>query len=144
MFVDRNGAEGRRLTLRACTKGDYDAACEVPAIERGPGWVYAKPGRYEARFSWFSPRGGRAEPMRAIRILRVPVRRPSGEIEHLDSVLIHPANRPSELAGCIAPGLLEYTDGVLHSRQALDMVFACHPGGWIHDVRIDLSVTEGL
>lgn len=39
------------------------------------------------------------------------------------AILIHPANRPEELAGCIAPGLEYDVDLVIDSRDAFGLLY---------------------
>lgn len=55
---------------------------------------------------------------RCFRVLDVPER---------DGILIHPANKESELRGCIAPGLAYRADGVSHSRLGLERLLALKP-----------------
>lgn len=63
------------------------------------------PGTFELKFE-FSPHFGRD----LIHLQNVPGR---------DHIMIHPANWPSQLEGCIAPGLVPVKDGVQMSSVAV-------------------------
>lgn len=143
-FVDETDAMGTRLYIVASApRGDrrLDARLVLPAIERGPGsgFVYAKPGRYEARMD--TTRLASGGTFDVIRLLSVPVVRPDGTREQINSLLIHPANWPRQLTGCIAPGLRRGPDAVWHSRRAMDAIFAVL-GGFKRGRPVTVDVEE--
>ncbi len=63
------------------------------SIERMDGYKWLRPGSYECEFGlWTSSSGKKSK---AIRVL--------GDYSN-GRIYIHPANKPSQLTGCIAPG----------------------------------------
>lgn len=120
-FEGAGGVEGRRLYVLAdhldgCP--GLDARLVVPAIERGGEYVRAPPGRYTGRMAVTRLASGHQH--RVIRLLDVPVR--PGETT--DSILVHVANWPHQLTGCVGPGLEWRPDGVGSSRLAMEAIFA--------------------
>lgn len=120
-FTDRRGAEGRRLWV---TVGPLS----LPAIERGDGYKWLRPGVYDVEFGWWtSSRGARA---RAIRVL--------GEYSK-GRIYLHPSNYPHQLQGCIAPGLSQHPFGVVSSQKAIQIL--CDAlGGWREGYRLKMEV----
>ena len=39
------------------------------------------------------------------------------------AILIHSANKPSDLLGCVAPGMIRTSGGVAQSRKAMERIF---------------------
>ena len=120
-FTDRKGAQGKRLWV---TVGPLS----VPAIERGDGYKWLRPGLYDVEFGWWT--SGRGAKARAIRVL--------GPYSN-GRIYLHPSNQPHELEGCIAPGLRQYPFGVLNSRTAITRVFHAL-GGWREGFRFKMEV----
>ena len=119
-FTDRKGKQGRRLQV---TIGPLS----LPAIERGDGYVYLRPGIYKAEFGYWTSKSGKKA--RAIRILGV----------YDDRVYLHPANWPWQLEGCIAPGTSATKTGVANSRDAMDLIFEAL-GGFELKKRFEIEV----
>lgn len=123
-LTDAKGVQGRRLRVRAQHSTSESASLDLPAIERdgaATGHTWVKPGSYVAEFdTTFLASGQRVN---VVRIRDVPVVLADGSIELNDRHLLHAANRPRELTGCIAPGLRPFSEGVLDSRAAMDLLF---------------------
>lgn len=98
------------------------------SIERGEGYKWLKPGVYECEFQYWTNKAGNK--YRAIRINGI----------YSNRVYIHSANRPSELAGCIAIGKIISSNGVLNSKNAILELFE-QLGGFEFQKRFKLSVT---
>jgi hypothetical protein len=103
--ADSSGATGRRGTLALGDRSWY-------AIERDDGYKWLRPGTYSCEMGYVTFHAG--QQVQAIRVL--------GDYSH-GRIYIHPANRPSQLAGCIAPGTTETDDGVGGSRDAMSDIF---------------------
>lgn len=101
------------------------------SIERMDGYKWLRPGSYECEFGlWTSSSGKKSK---AIRVL--------GDYSN-GRIYIHPANKPSQLAGCIAPGKTTTNVGVGSSRDALIEIFDSL-GGYVEGKKITLRV-KGL
>lgn len=57
------------------------------------------------------------------------------EVPGRDGILIHPGNTRHDTQGCILPGLDVSERGVIHSRLALDRLYAILPHSFDLDVR---------
>ena len=125
VFEDAKGVEGIRGEL---TLGPVS----FPTVERGDGYKMLPLGTYECEMGWISFSGGRTA--RAIRVL--------GEYS-MGRIYVHPANYPSQLAGCIAPGMTIEEDGVGRSRDAMRQIFDAL-GGWLKDRPVRLLVSDGF
>lgn len=136
-LTDAKGARGRRLVIEAEAEPG-GARLLLTAIERLDGFVWVKPGAYRAKMDR-TRIGGRAE--QVLRILQVPVVRAGGRREFTDRCLIHVANTPSELEGCIAPGLMPAPDGVRRSELAMDALWAVL-SGFVAGLELELRVIE--
>lgn len=105
------------------------------------------PDQYECEFGLWTARSGKQA--KAIRILltqvqferiypeseRARVIKLVGPQKARGRIYVHPANHPSEVQGCIAPGLKQILHGVGDSVRAMDKLFAAL-GGWRDGVRI--------
>ncbi|MEM8500197.1 MAG: DUF5675 family protein [Pseudomonadota bacterium] len=101
------------------------------SIERMDGYKWLRPGSYECEFGvWTSSSGKKSQ---AIRVL--------GDYSK-GRIYIHPANKPSQLAGCIAPGVTKTDIGVGRSKEALLEIFR-ECGGYVEGKKITLKV-EGV
>lgn len=62
------------------------------------------------------------------------VTKAGGEHSNRDNCLVHVANYPNQLEGCVAPGenFMPVTSrwGVTNSRKTLNMLFEIYPNGW--------------
>ncbi len=121
VFLDRKGVEGKRLWV---TLGPL----RVPAIERGEGYKWLRPGLYDCELGiWTSSKGTQA---RAIRVLGSYSR---------GRIYLHPANQPHQLSGCIALGLMMFPFGVLSSRTAVQRLINAL-GGWHEGFKFKMEV----
>lgn len=144
------GVRGVLRVLRVQQDGTEHALVECPTVERGDGYARMKPGAFVARADVYRPRGaastvsGLPQVIQALRVLNVPVwRRVRGELikVFLDTLLFHPANRPDQLEGCVAPGCQPTAYGVQRSTLAMSYVFEML-GGFRRGEEYELTVTE--
>ncbi|MBK6683984.1 MAG: hypothetical protein IPG45_05880 [Deltaproteobacteria bacterium] len=132
-FIDpKTAVEGRRVVLTVYsrpTEGGADRRPEVvlqlPAIERGGNYVFVREGEHELEASHWVPR---SDPTKRIEALRFWI---DGK---RTTLLVHVANFPSQLEGCVAPGLTESKRGVNHSAAAMAALFEAL-GGWVEGRR---------
>ncbi|HUK20249.1 MAG TPA: DUF5675 family protein [Gemmatimonadales bacterium] len=98
------------------------------AVERRDGFLSLDPGTYTVKME-FSPnaqewtkKGDKLVPSRRrqLRVLNHGKKTKDGDVA---AILIHAANYPDELAGCIAPGTALLAGGVDSSRDAMDQIF---------------------
>lgn len=95
--------------------GRWIHTLERPWAENQPGVSCIPEGRYTlvrdatGRHRWF--------------------RIPDEEVAPRSAIEVHPANRPRELQGCIAPGMALATDwwGVVRSQEACELMVALLP-----------------
>lgn len=98
------------------------------SIERLDGFKWLRPDTYECEFRmWTNKEGKRSQ---AIRVL--------GSYSN-GRIYIHPANKPVELSGCIAPGKSTFNEGVGDSRNALKEIFSAL-GGYVEGKKLTLKV----
>jgi hypothetical protein len=83
-------------------------------IERGGGYVYLRPGTYQC---YTGSRASNGKP--CIQIVHSQ-KNSRGEIA---GIVMHTANYPHQVLGCIAPGLSVITQGVSGSGRALKAIF---------------------
>lgn len=119
--VNDGNANGKRGSIEVSEKSWH-------SIERMDGYKWLRPGTYECEFAlWTSSSGKKSK---AIRVLG----------DYSDGrIYIHPANKPSQLAGCIAPGTSKTNVGVGSSRDALSEIFTAL-GGYVEGKKVTLSV----
>lgn len=123
-LTDPRGVPGRRLRIRTRLDGRASARVDLPAVERdaeATGYTFVKEGTYVGRMDTTFLGSGRR--VNVLRILDVPVERRDGSVELNDRHLIHVANQPHELEGCIAPGLDVSSAGVAQSRRGMALLF---------------------
>ena len=119
---DGNGANGRLGFLQV-------GQLRLHTVERMDGYKWLRPGEYECEFRYWTPRkGGKKE---AIRVL--------GSYSK-GRIYIHPSNYPSQLAGCIAPGVGRNKAGVSDSRTAIKLLFEAL-GGFSKGRKLSLLVS---
>jgi hypothetical protein len=119
--VNDGRANGVRGDVKINVKSWY-------TIERMDGYKWLRPDNYEAEFGeWTSSSGKKSK---AIRVL--------GEYSQ-GRIYFHPANKPVELAGCIAPGKTKTSTGVGDSRNALLEMFD-ELGGYVEGKKLSLKV----
>lgn len=109
-----SGIEFVRLMLTVYNENGK-VCLQLPCIERGGNYVQLPKGPWVAKMDYYRPL---SDPDKKIEALRINFKGPRG-----NSILIHPANYPGQLEGCIAPGLLETERGVGQSVAALSQVF---------------------
>ncbi len=86
------------------------------AVERRDGYVTLPEGTYTVQMELSPTRQGR----RQLRVLGHDKKTKQGEVAR---ILIHAANTPDEVQGCIAPGLYSTTSGVSQSQAAMNKIF---------------------
>ena len=119
--VSCDGAKGRRGTIKISGNTWH-------SIERMDGYKWLRPGTYDATFAeWTSSTGNKSK---SIRVLNI----------YDNRIYIHPANKPVQLAGCIAPGKAIADCGVASSKDALQEIFD-ELGGYDAGKRLKLKVT---
>ncbi len=123
-----------------------------PTIERWDVDTKLVSDRYACEFAYWTDRSGRR--WKAIRILltvpqfeiiypekrREELIKQVGERKALGRIYIHSANFANQLEGCIAPGKVEFGEGVGNSRDALFQIFEAL-GGWRENEKLTLEVT---
>ena len=79
----------------------------------------------------------------ALGVYHQPTDVPAG-CEHITrtAVLIHPANYPHEIRGCIAPGMSRGPNAVWNSRQAMKKLRELVP--WTNDHTLEIRYAEGV
>lgn len=122
--VSDGTANGRRGNIKIGGKSWH-------TIERLDGYKWVRPGTYEAEFGYWTSSSGKKS--KAIRILGV----------YNNRIYFHPANKPSELKGCIAPGLSKIASGVGSSRNALRAIFD-ELGGFAAGKKLHLKIEGNI
>lgn len=136
---DDRGVEGRRLKVVA-HYGD-DAWVVLPAIERAGDYTYIPEGEYSAHMDVTRLRV-EGPIYRVIRVRDVPVVTQAGDVVMNQRHLLHPANWPRQLEGCVAPGLSWMgTEGVASSTDAMNAIFAVL-GGFADGRKLAVRVTS--
>ena len=107
--IEYNGAIGERGYLVAGNAVYY-------TIERRGGYVVVPKGEYEIKMETSPTKGSR----RQFRIRGHGVTNDRGS---LAAFLIHSANFPDEIVGCIAPGKTLLGKGVGNSNKAMEEIF---------------------
>lgn len=90
-------------------------------VERMGGYVHLKPGSYQC---WIGNRASNGKP--CVHIAH-DVRRADGKRA---GIVMHVANYPHEIKGCIAPGMRKISGGVAPSGEALKKIFQLMAGGF--------------
>lgn len=112
VFSGEPGVTGNRGLLVVCGESFF-------TIERGGRYVTLPSGTFECFMENNSSKG---------RCFRVRAEGDGGHHVKTQAgdwagILIHSANYPSELLGCVAPGLTKLADGVGKSRDAMAKIF---------------------
>jgi hypothetical protein len=100
------------------------------ALERRGGYLALKPGSYNIVMEYSPQHKEHKDPKQPRRQFRVTNHHQYSKAHKRPAlILIHAANHPFELLGCIAPGKQKTADGVLDSGDALNEIFE-HFGGF--------------
>ncbi len=119
-IVDSKNIKGTRGTL---TVGGN----KWPAIERDPSrYVHLAPGTHEGTME-YRPKNGK----QCIRFTHPKT----------DNILMHVANYPHEITGCIAPGTEQWSGGAGYSDTALKAIFTSL-GGFSAGTKVKIIVSE--
>jgi hypothetical protein len=120
-----------------------------PTVERWDVDTKLSPDRYTCEFGWWAGHSGIR--FKAIRVLLTPEQYnriyPAKRREELrflgararGRIYLHSANVPSQLEGCIAPGMRETETGVAESRRAMLLIFEAL-GGWEESKKFEMEV----
>lgn len=133
-FIGRKNAEGIRGTIKT-------GSLMLPTIERGDNYRHLPRGWYDCICDYWvhtaTSSNGTSVIMR-IKAIRVLGDYSKGS-HSKPRILIHPANWPDQLEGCIAAGSERSILGVSRARDAILDIFDAI-GGWEQDKKIRLYV----